>query len=784
MNLALPAGLLPLGLMLNPALAGFAALLAVPLVIHLLNRRRYRTVPWAAMEFLLTAYQKRRKKLQVENLLLLLLRCAIPVILALAFARPYFGADSVLAGLGEPKREVVVVLDESYSMSRRVGNGTLFQAGIEQIRRLLAGLKADREDRVTLLTVGKEPRLHCVSAGFGDFERKLAALSRPQYERADLARALDLLLDEVLDKQVLADPEVWLLSDFQGLTFDELAADIAARDVAPDDPTASDGAAAGAAASTLVSRLRRLGERSTLHLVNLTDGTLPPENAAVTDLRASEPLAIQGQALRLTASVTRQGRATSGSGRFRIGDLERPVTFRYDSEGKASVELYHSCATEGDLGVEFRVDEDELLDDDARFLRLPVKKSLPVLVVDGAPSGGDPLAGSAGGLVLILDPLFNDLEAADQRRWFEPTVVPWYDLSRTKPDFAKYAAVIFVDVREIEAERVLPELATYVDGGGGVLFLLGEEVRAETWNERLWKGDGSGLMPLRLGAEPLGGAYDPAAGRARRDAPFRIEIAEELHPAIRTFADDRRRLYLRFPIFRFWPFDPEPAGGYALPKDARILLRHEGSGAPVLIDHRVGRGRTLWLNLSGTDDSWSNFSRTASAFFPLVWDMLNFLSVRDPGDHDLPIGGVIARGYPAPPRAWSVVAPGGFARSFEVPPREAVRGLWRLEPYSDTRVPGLYALDVQFDGEELPVHELFAVNIDATESDLRCLEREAVESLLARVRHQYHSREIPTDAAEQAPERQGEIWKRLVLALLALLLLETLLAWRFGAYSA
>ena len=72
---------LTLLVLLHPAMAGFAALLAVPLVIHLLNRRRYRTVPWAAMEFLLTAYKKRRKKLQVENLLLLLLRCAIPVVL-------------------------------------------------------------------------------------------------------------------------------------------------------------------------------------------------------------------------------------------------------------------------------------------------------------------------------------------------------------------------------------------------------------------------------------------------------------------------------------------------------------------------------------------------------------------------------------------------------------------------------------------------------------------------------------------------------------------------------
>ncbi|MSR46151.1 MAG: VWA domain-containing protein [Planctomycetes bacterium] len=770
----------PLLVLLHPAMAGFAALLAIPLVIHLLNRRRYRTVPWAAMEFLLTAFKKRRKKLQVENLLLLLLRCAIPVVLALVFARPYFGPDSVLAGIGESQREVVVVLDESYSMGRRSGSGTLFQAAIEQVRRLSAGLNPERQDRLTLISFGKEPRLHCVSAGRSDFERKLGTLERPQYERGDLARALDLLLNEVLDKQVLGHPEVWLFSDFQAITFDEAQGALAqaVASSAPADVTAPAGSLAG--------RMHQLGERSALHFVHLADGMVPPEDAAVVDLRASEPLAIRGQALRFSAQVKRTGRAMSGSGRFRIGETERPVTFQYDADGKATVELYHSCQAEGDVGVEFRVDEDDLAADDAAFLRLPVKESLPILVVDGRPAG-DALEGSAGPLLLILDPLFDPLgrdpEAA-ARRWFEPTVLPWYDLARLEPDFTKYDAVVFVDVREIDARRVLPSLAAYVDAGGGALFLLGEEAVPESWNEHLFKGDGSGLMPLRIAAEAVGEAFDPAVGGTRRDAPFRIEIADELHPAVRTFADDRRRHYLRFPIFRFRPFEAVLAGVSQLRKDARVVLRHEKSGAPALIEQRFGRGRTLWFNLSGTDDGWSNFTQTASAFFPLMWDMVNFLCVRDAGDHQLPIGGAIARGYASPPLQWSITPPGGTARSFREAPQEAVRGLWRLPAFSDTRMPGLYALEVQFGGEDLPVREFFAVNVDPTESRLDLLEREALRSLFERSAWQYHAREVPADVDDQQPQRQGEIWKSLLIALLALLLLETVLAWRFGAYTA
>jgi hypothetical protein len=775
----------------HPALAGFAALFAIPLIIHLLNRRRYRTVPWAAMTFLLQAYKKKRKRLELENLLLLLLRCAIPVVLALAFARPYFGADSLLAPLAEPRREVVVVIDESFSMSRRTGTGTQFQGALEQVRRLVAGLDFERGDRVTLATLAREPRLLCVSAAKSDLERKLATLARPTWEPADLGRTLDLLLDDVLG-QIPASPELWLLSDFQKNTFEQ--PDEEGPEAAPVAPPAN-GAAAAETPSTTLGKMQRLSQQCRLHLVNLSDGTLPPENLAVADLRASEPLAIAGQALRVTATIARSGRQPMGSGHFRIGEADVPKTFVFDAEGKAPAEVYHSFPNAGDVGVEFRLDEDDLPDDDARFLRLPVKSGLPVLVVDGDPSGAELMNGGAWNLLLVLDPHYSDPEAEEgYRRWFDPTVVPWYQLSQSKPDFSKYEAVVFVNVREIEVEHVLPELQNYVDGGGGVLFFLGSQLRPESWNERLWKADGSGLMPMRLASEAIGTEWDPAAppATAPGEWPYRLEIADELHPAVRTFTDDRRRFYLRSPIFRYWPFEAEngaaPAAqdapaAPALPASSRVVLRYEKSGAPALIDHRYGRGRTLWFNVSGAEDSWSNFTRTPAAFFPLVWDMMNHLCVRDPGEHDLPIGGAISRGYPAPPLSWTVTAPGGQSRTFSNPQPNPVRGLYRLDPYTETTQPGLYALDVQFGGEDPPVRELFAVNVDPRESELAFLDGEQVRSLYDRVAIASYGNEIAADASEQQPERQGEIWKSLMLALLALVLLETVLAWRFGRYT-
>src|SRR5437773_9827024 len=78
--------------------AGFA-LASIPVIIHILNRRRYRTVQWAAMEFLLRAMKKNRRRLRFEHWLLLAIRCCVLGLLGLALARPMACDQRRLAGL-------------------------------------------------------------------------------------------------------------------------------------------------------------------------------------------------------------------------------------------------------------------------------------------------------------------------------------------------------------------------------------------------------------------------------------------------------------------------------------------------------------------------------------------------------------------------------------------------------------------------------------------------------------------------------------------------------------
>ncbi len=62
-------------------------LLSIPIIIHLINRRRFRQIEWAAMEFLLKALKRNRRRVRIEQLILLLLRIALMVFMLIAYSR-------------------------------------------------------------------------------------------------------------------------------------------------------------------------------------------------------------------------------------------------------------------------------------------------------------------------------------------------------------------------------------------------------------------------------------------------------------------------------------------------------------------------------------------------------------------------------------------------------------------------------------------------------------------------------------------------------------------------
>src|SRR5712691_3250090 len=96
---------------LNPfAMVVGGALVITPILIHLINRMRFKRIRWAAMEFLLKSQKRNRRRLIIEQLILLLLRILLVLLAAFLVAR------FVFAGTGEKGTLHVVVIDDTPSM--------------------------------------------------------------------------------------------------------------------------------------------------------------------------------------------------------------------------------------------------------------------------------------------------------------------------------------------------------------------------------------------------------------------------------------------------------------------------------------------------------------------------------------------------------------------------------------------------------------------------------------------------------------------------------------------
>ncbi len=181
----------------------------LPLIIHLVNRMRHRTVQWAAMRFLEKATRSSTRMAKLRQWLILLLRVLAVAALVLAIARPLFGGFFGLQFSGAPGT-VVVVLDRSASMNAPAAGGgeTCLQRVLRQAGQSAAALGGDT--RLVLVDSVTLKPTQVPSAGM------LAELPVAQASDtgANLPAAVGVALDYLADNQA-GQAEIWIASDLQ-----------------------------------------------------------------------------------------------------------------------------------------------------------------------------------------------------------------------------------------------------------------------------------------------------------------------------------------------------------------------------------------------------------------------------------------------------------------------------------------------------------------------------------------------------------------------------------------
>src|SRR6185312_10897359 len=129
----------------QPAFLIALPLVALPIIIHLINQRRYQTVHWAAMMFLLTANRMSRGYARIRQWLILGLRMLAIAGLAFAISRPLAGGWLGLTA-GSRVDTTILILDRSPSMQQggTGSNVSKLDAGRRQLAQTLKMLGSSR----------------------------------------------------------------------------------------------------------------------------------------------------------------------------------------------------------------------------------------------------------------------------------------------------------------------------------------------------------------------------------------------------------------------------------------------------------------------------------------------------------------------------------------------------------------------------------------------------------------------------------------------------------------
>lgn len=138
---------------INPWLLPALAAAAIPLILHLLSKRKVKVIPFSSLRFLSLLENKRIKYIRLYQLLLILIRTLFIVFLVLAFARPAWKSTQ-LGSSSSARTTAVLLVDNSYSMEAFKGSHTLLELAKTSARDLLTTFSPG--DAIFVLTPQKE----------------------------------------------------------------------------------------------------------------------------------------------------------------------------------------------------------------------------------------------------------------------------------------------------------------------------------------------------------------------------------------------------------------------------------------------------------------------------------------------------------------------------------------------------------------------------------------------------------------------------------------------------
>lgn len=520
-------------LFLNPWLLLGLAGVSIPVLIHLVRQQATKPVDWGAMRFLFDTISVRRRKMEWEDLLLMAARCLLLGLVALAIARPFVTPDSgipwlfvlpaallgiallggsfvlgsakvrwitralsiaillVAAGLvlfekhlnlkrfeASGRRDVALVIDASSSMEILRDGKTGFEIAIAEARRVVN--ESPRGTAFAIILGGPAPE---------------ALTAAPLTHRADVLGVLGELMPiggifrahDALSMATLA------LSEGKNASKEIL--------VFTDSQRASWRLEDPAAWRNLEAAWKTLPNQPKLILRSF--GT--PENfrnLALNDFELSRPVIGTDREVVIRAQVENTGTQaiTPGPISLEIGGSkvsETSVGLLLAGQTE-TIEFRHRFTQPGPQLVQLRIDAQDDLEADNRLDHvINVRAKLPVLLVEGNPSGSF-FERASGYSALALAPSQAVLggESSGKSFLMDPRVVNATALRNE--DIEEADVIILADVQRLPAATA-QVLARKIAEGAGLITIAGPRIDPDFYNE--WEGLDGAMIPMKIGAE-------------------------------------------------------------------------------------------------------------------------------------------------------------------------------------------------------------------------------------------------------------------------------------------
>jgi len=718
----------------------FAALAAIiPVVLHMINRQKVKHLPFPTLRFLRISVEKTRRRKRIHDVLLMLIRALVLIVIALGIAEPRLKKLTSFLG-GGARSAVVIVLDNSASMGMIDPDRPRFETATAAAEQILGEL--ENGDQVALLLtggplVGKDEKLERNQEKVQEVlvqcrERGVS------YERADLVVKLRQAR-RLLATSDAPNKQIYVISDFQAISWEGLKKEENAT-ATEEAPETSEEEQKSRHVPIICVDCNRIPKPNVAVQKVVLDAAVPvvgmPVKATV-ELLSTSPT-VQQRSLELYVDGSKEATTVPAV----VQPEERKtceLEFKFQRAG------LHRCEVRlaGDDGSKY---------DDRRFFTMQVDREIPVAIVK--PERHE--------IPYLEDSFYLEqaLLPGKSGNWaLRTTTLAAGDLATEPLDVYK---VIFCVNLPALGDDVAALLSRYVDRGGNLIWICGDAVQPEAYNQMNQQAGGT-LLPAPLLNLRAPGPQD------QRDS-WHISFFDERHKALRPLIDPSNlSIYTSVLVYKHMRLDVGEGTG------VRTLAALD-DGEPLLVERTLGQGKVLML-ATGAHIGWSNLP-LRPLFLPLFARLTFNLAASEQTRLELLAGTPLVREFEKETSPVNVELLTPTDETFRLQTQEEPGKTGQVFRYENTHDIGNYVLRLL--EASRPTQIGYSLNVDPDEANPAKVDREELEKAFQPAPLVFAEDPDDLTSTFQTLREGKDLWSLFLYGVLIVLVFETFISNRLS----